>query len=235
MDAPTGGALEDEMGRFVQGSDSHGSLKDLQILINQNAMLFNEKISESIKKNIKINWVSPLKEDQFAEYRDEDFLKKLNLDKKITYALSDFWPKRGPQWDALGNCDDLYFLVEAKANLPEIVTPPTGAGSESKSLIMDSFSEVKEYLDINNSIDWSGTFYQYANRIAHLYYLRILNGIDAYLVNVYFINDDSVNGPKSKEEWQGAIQIIKNYLGIPKRNKLNKYMIDIFIDIQSEF
>ena len=223
------------MGRFVQDSDSHGSLKDLQILINEKKDLLDNKISDSLQKNIKIDWVSPLKDDQFAEYRDLDFLKKLNLEKKIRYSLSEFWPSRGPQWDALGKTNDLIFIVEAKANLPEIVSPPTGAGTESKSLIMDSFSEVKEYLNINNSIDWSGTFYQYTNRIAHLYYLRILNGIDAYLVNIYFVNDESVNGPKSKDEWKGAIQIIKNYLGIPKRNKLEKYMIDVFVDVKSEF
>ena len=223
------------MGRFVQDSDSHGSLKDLQILINEKKELLDNKISDFLKRNIRIDWVSPLKDDQFAEYRDIDFLRKLNLEKKITYNLSDFWPNRGPQWDALGKTNDLIFIVEAKANLPEIVSPPTGAGSESKSLIMDSFSEVKEYLNINNSIDWSGTFYQYTNRIAHLYYLRVLNGIDAYLVNIYFINDESVDGPKSKEEWKGAIQIIKNYLGIPKRNKFEKYIIDIFIDIKSDF
>lgn len=223
------------MGRFVQDSNSHGSLKDLQILINEKKDLLDEKISEALKHNIKIDWVSPLKDDQFAEYRDEDFLAKLNLENKINYDLSDFWPKRGPQWDALGKADDSVFIVEAKANLPEIVTSPTGAGTESKSLIMDSFSEVKEYLNINNLIDWSGTFYQYANRIAHLYYLRVLNGIDAYLINIYFINDDSVSGPKSKDEWKGAIQIIKKYLGIPDKNNLKKFMIDVFIDIKSDF
>ena len=74
------------------------------------------------------------------------------------------------------------------------------------------------------------TFYQYANRIAHLYYLKILNGIDAYLINIYFLNDKSVEGPSTKEEWKGALTVIKQYLGISKRNKLDKYMLDIFID-----
>ena len=174
-----------------------------------------------------------LNSDQFAEYRDEDFLKLLNLESKIKIPLENFWPKLGPQWDALGLNDETVFLVEAKANIPEIVSPPTGAGPESKSKIIDSFAEVKEYLNINNSIDWTGTFYQYVNRIAHLYYLKILNGIDAYLINIYFLNDKSVDGPTTKEEWNGALTVIKQYLGISKRNKLDKYIFDIFIDTKN--
>lgn len=44
------------------------------------------------------------------------------------------------------------------------------------------------------------------------------------------MNDKSVEGPSTKEEWKGALTVIKQYLGISKRNKLDKYMLDIFID-----
>lgn len=188
------------MGRFVQDCDSHGSLKDIQILINNRKEILDKKLSEALEQKINITWKSPIKEDRYAEYRDEDFLRILDIESKINFPLEKFWPKRGPQWDALGIDDEKIFLVEAKANLPEVVSPPTVAGKESKSKILDSFSELKEYLNINNTIDWSGTFYQYANRIAHLYFLRVLNGINAYLVNIYFINDNSVAGPKSIDE-----------------------------------
>ncbi len=218
------------MGRFIQDSNTHGSQKDLQILINEKKDLLDKEISGILNKDINITWKSPLKTDQFAEYRDNEFLKILNLDSGIVVPLEDFWPKRGPQWDALGADNKTVFLVEAKAHVPEIVSPPTGAGPESKSRIIDSFAEVKEYLNADNSIDWTGTFYQYTNRIAHLYYLRVLNGIDAYLVNLYFLNDESVDGPSTKEEWQGAITVIKQYLGIPKNHKLDKYMLDVFVD-----
>ncbi len=221
------------MGRFIQDSDCHGSQKDLQILINEKKDLLDKDISGILKRKIDVTWKSPLETDQFAEYRDNEFLRILNLDSRIVYPLEEFWPRLGPQWDALGSDNKTVFLVEAKANIPEIVSPPTGAGPESKSKIIDSFAEVKEYLNANNSIDWTGTFYQYANRIAHLYYLRVLNGIDAYLVNIYFLNDESVEGPSTKEEWQGALTVIKQYLGIPKRNKLDKYMLDIFIDTKN--
>ncbi|CCU78960.1 hypothetical protein HSACCH_01023 [Halanaerobium saccharolyticum subsp. saccharolyticum DSM 6643] len=44
----------------------------------------------------------------------------------------------------------------------------------------------------------------------------MINNIQAYLINIYFINDKSVNGSKSKVEWIGAIKVVKNYLGIKK-------------------
>ena len=43
------------------------------------------------------------------------------------------------------------FVAGMFGNVPEIVSPPTGAGLESKSKIIDSFAEVKEYLNVNNN------------------------------------------------------------------------------------
>jgi len=222
------------MGRFIQDGEGHGSLKDLQILINCKPELLDSILTEQTKKTVNIKWKSPIKSDQFAEYRDQDFINQLQLNDKIRHSLNEFWPNRGPQWDALGVDKETVYIVEAKANVPEIVTSGTEAGSESISKILDAFKEVKEYLDINNTIDWSGTFYQYTNRIAHLFFLRVLNDIDAHLVNIYFINDQTVEGPTCAEEWQGALKVIKKYLGVSKRNKLEKYIHEIFIDVKKE-
>jgi len=113
-----------------------------------------------------------------------------------------------------------------------MVSSGTGAkNSQSIKKIRNSFDEVKGYLNINNDIDWTGTFYQYVNRIAHLYYLREKNQIKAHLLFIYFINDVTVNGPKSKDEWLGAIQTMECYLGLNKNHKLRKYIHDVFIDV----
>lgn len=222
------------MGRIIQKSNSHGSLKDLQILINQKEDLLDTKISNLLEEKVDILWVSPLKADQYAEYRDDDFLSKLEITKKINIKLNEFWPKRGPQWDALGKYKDKYFLVEAKANLKEFKTSPSKAKEQSRNQIMKSFDMVKEYLQITNNVDWSGYYYQYTNRIAHLYYLRILNKIDAYLINIYFINDSTVKGPTTIEKWKESIKKAKQYLGLYTKYKLEKYIIDVFIDVKTE-
>ena len=182
---------------------------------------------------MKIDWKFPLKSDGYVEYRDEDFLKNLGILNKIKHPLSDFWPKNGPQWDALGVSEDGIILVEAKANIPEIVNPETKARVQSRKKIENSFWEVKKILNISNSIDWTGAFYQYTNRIAYLYYLRKRNKINANLLFIYFINDKKVNGPKNKSEWLGAIQTMECYLGLSKKHKLRKYMYDIFIDVNA--
>jgi hypothetical protein len=219
------------MGRFIQSPNSHGSLKNLQVAINKRKKYLDGEISKVIGKRLKIDWRSPLKSDGYAEYRDEDFLKNLGILNKIKYPLSDFWPKNGPQWDALGVSGDEIILVEAKANIPEIVSPGTGAVALSREKIENSFCKVKKYLNISNNIDWTGRFYQYTNRIAHLYYLRERNKIKANLLFIYFINDKTVNGPKTKGEWLGAIHMVECYLGLAKKHKLRKYIHDIFIDV----
>jgi hypothetical protein len=220
------------MGRFIQKSNSHGSLKDLQVAINIKKKYLDAKISKVIGKQMKIDWKSPLKADDYAEYRDEDFLRRLGILNKIKYSLSDFWPNNGPQWDALGASGDEIILVEAKANIPEMVSPGTGAKNpQSIKKIRNSLSEVKIYLSVSDTIDWTGTFYQYVNRIAHLYYLREKNQIKAHLLFIYFINDITVHGPKTKDEWLGAIQTMECYLGLDKNHKLRKYIHDIFIDV----
>lgn len=222
------------MSRYPQKSNSHGSLKDLQVAINVKKKYLDCEISKVIGKQMKIEWKSPLKTDKYAEYRDEDFLKKLGILNKMEYPLINFWPDNGPQWDALGASGDGIILVEAKANIPEMVSPGTGAKNpQSIKKIKNSLDEVKKYLNINNGIDWTGTFYQYVNRIAHLYYLREKNQIKAHLLFVYFINDVTVHGPKTKDEWLGAIQTMECYLGLAKKHKLRKYIHDIFIDVNA--
>ncbi|SNT28699.1 hypothetical protein SAMN05421640_3196 [Ekhidna lutea] len=217
------------MGRIKQKSDGKGSLRDIQILINHHPEFLNNELSKQFPKLKEFEWLSPIKEDEFAEYRDENFIQKIGV--QPTHPLKEFWPSRGPQWDALGKSGSSPILVEAKANIPEIVSPGTQASDVSFQLIQKSLERVKADLNVKNEYDWTSTFYQYTNRIAHLWYLRTLNNIPAYLINVYFINDETVKGPKTKEEWEGAIALMKSFLGI-RRHKLSKYMADIFINLE---
>jgi len=220
------------MSKVIQKNNGKGSLKDIQKLIN-NPLLLNALILNKIPKikSENMEWLSPKSNDKFAEFSDDEFICKLQLNLKK--KLIEFWPKGGPQWDALGKTDtNEIFLIEAKANIREIVTSSTGAKNKtSLDLINKSLKETKSYLNIKNEIDWSGEFYQYTNRISHLYFLRVINKIKAYLINIYFINDKSVNGPSSKKEWLAALMVLKNYLGVG-RHKLSKYMIDLFIDVE---
>lgn len=220
------------MTRITQKSNGKGSLKDIQVLVNNNQSLINNRIKSAIKELNKdeIIWTSPLKADGFAEYRDDDFLINVGLNPE-EINLENFWPNRGPQWDALAKTKNgKIIIVEAKANIPELISPGTKAKKKSKCLIDFSLNETKQFLNITSDKDWSSTFYQYTNRIAHLFFLREKCNKKVYLINIYFIGDKSVSGPQTQEEWKGALNVVKTLLGV-KKHKLSKYMADIFIDI----
>jgi hypothetical protein len=73
------------MDRYPQPSDGHGSLRDSQALVNRFADFFTSKIKEQIIiKSERIDWVSPLKDDDYAEYRDNGFIEKIRIRIKIT-------------------------------------------------------------------------------------------------------------------------------------------------------
>lgn len=223
------------MGRFVQTppEKSKGSLKDIQVLVNDYLHVIDEILKRQLPDLAKdeIVWRSPLKEDEYAEYRDDDFINRLSLP-IVDIQLKFFWPSGGPQWDALAVTNSgKVILVEAKANIPEMVSPATQAKGKSKELIIRSLEETKGYLNIKSDVDWAGKFYQYTNRLAHLYYLCHRCGVEAYLANVNFVGDEIVAGPATVEEWQAALQVLHAYLGTG-RHKLKKYMADIFVDVR---
>ena len=153
--------------RAVQPKGTRGSLKWIQMLVNQRPDLLDGLDREScgLEPDEAIEWVSPLADDEYAEYRDASFLRRLGVDLR-NRPLREFWPRRGPQWDALGRTDGgAVFLVEAKANIPELVSPASGAKSPASiALIDDSLKEVQRFLRVDTGIDWTGKLYQYANR-----------------------------------------------------------------------
>lgn len=219
---------------YPQPENGRGSLRAIQAWVNDHETDSVEIVTKQLSLRGTLQWVSPIRSNSMAEYRDVGFLEKVGVVDKVSVALRTFWPSGGPQWDALGVTDaDEVILVEAKANLKELKSPGTKAGEQSLALIKQSLDEVKSGLGVGAQIDWTKTYYQYANRVAHLYYLRELNGIKAFLINVYFIGDQSVNGPASVKEWQVAIEHTKKLLGLDHPNILQPYMFDLFIDVHS--
>ena len=220
------------MGRIKQPAGSKGSLKWIQHIVNECPHVLDSAINNSISndKAQVTEWLSPRAEDNYSEYRDQAFLDLLGiaLSKR---KLKDFWPSRGPQWDGLGRIKDkAYFLVEAKAHVSEIVSSSQAKSLRSISLIKKSLDETKDYLRLKPHIDPSQVFYQYMNRLAHLYLLRKLNGIPAYLVFVYFA-DDYTHIQTSTDEWDGALDLMHSISGTCK-HILSKHIIDVFIDIR---
>ncbi|GGD26403.1 hypothetical protein [Flavobacterium orientale] len=204
----------------------------LRKLINEHSNLLNEYLLENkiISKKDIIEWLSPISNDDNAEYYDEEFLEKLKIDKnKLKIPLKEFWPSGGPRWDGIGKTNtNKYFLIEAKAHIEEAVDYGSGAKAiKSINLIEKSIEEAKNFYSNNQSAYWQKPFYQYANRLAHLYYLKELNELNAYVIFIYFCNAPDVVKPTSKEEWTGHIRTIEKVFALNGKckNKVN-FLID---------
>jgi hypothetical protein len=220
------------MSRYPQPSDGRGSLRWIQHFVNDRSAELDAAIHAASDGRLAtpIDWRSPRREDDFAEYRDGAFLDLLGIELGER-SLASFWPRMGPQWDALGvTASGEPILVEAKANIPEISSPPTAASGASREVIVQSLRDTADHLDVDADRDWTRTYYQYANRLAHLYLLHELNRIDGWLVFVYFVGDADVGGPESVEEWREALVVLHDALGLMPHPLLER-KVDVFVEV----
>lgn len=180
-----------------------------------------------------IVWKSPLEVDEYREARDGSALAQLNVTLE-RHALSEFWPRRGPVWDALAIAGGTHrLLIEAKAHIPELISGDSKAAGESRELIEKTLEAVRRELAPRSKQDWSASpFFQYANRLAFLHLLRSMNEVPAHLVFVYFTNDSMMSGPETEAEWRGAIRLMEASLGL-SAHKLSPFVHKVFVDVRS--
>jgi hypothetical protein len=162
-----------------------------------------------------LEWLSPRRDDDWAEYRDADFLRRIGHP-ELTGALRDFWPRGGPQWDGLArDASGVIYLFEAKAHMGEMVST-CQASPKPRAQIETALNEAKVAFGAAPGADWLTGYYQYANRLTHLYFLRRA-GVNAWLVFLYFINDAEMQGPDSEEMWYCHLEVVHRQLGFPHR------------------
>ncbi|SMY08364.1 hypothetical protein [Flavimaricola marinus] len=209
--------------RVVSPKGTRGSLKWIQEAVEHAPHLLRPEALPAIE------WVSPLAEDDYAEYRDAAFLDRLGLG-SLAAPLKAFWPQRGPQWDALGVTPGGVVLVEAKAHVREFFSPPSQAGDKSLAQVQRAFDAVRADLGLAASGDWTAQYYQYANRIAFLWWLRE-QGIDAHLLFVSFLNDVDMGGPIHAETWEAVFAAADYTLGLPKSHRLRRFIHHVTPDV----
>jgi hypothetical protein len=121
-------------------------------------------------------------------------------------------------------------LVEAKAYIEEGVDFKSKAGSKSMAKIRGALAEAKKAFGATENASWEQPFYQYANRLAHLYFLCEKNGLDIYLLFLYFANAPDVPNPCSVEQWQGASRLAEKCLGLGNhkyRGRVKTHIVDV--------
>ena len=203
------------------GAAVHGSQQQIQLYVNNYAELLSRAViasTPSIPHDAQIEWVSPLRAERYREYYDDGFLKMLGLEAN-RQQLADFWPRGGPHWDALAKFESAgksgVIVVEGKAHVTEICGNGCDAEPESRKKIEASLRQTCEWLKVpyeQYRPMWTGSLYQSANRLTHLYFLREVARVDASLVNIYFLEDKYK--PTRQDEWIVALATAKTKLGI---------------------
>jgi hypothetical protein len=143
MPCPRDPSRTDMTGRAYAGSQ-----RQIQTYINERTSELSHAIAMALQsRNLEeseIRWVSPLAADGYCEYRDEEFLGAIGAERLIT-KLPDFWPRRGPCWDALARLDGGgCVLVEAKSHVQEVYGNGCGAMGGSLSLVRSSVGRTKD-------------------------------------------------------------------------------------------
>jgi hypothetical protein len=216
--------------RVKQTQGSRGSLKWIQRLVENHPDILNEKLRRmgALEAGRRLEWLSPLRNDDWAEYRDAQFLRRIGAG-HLARELKSFWPRRGPQWDALAqDGSGRVFLVEAKAHAAELASS-CQAGAVSKEHVLRALDATKVAFGVPSNSDWLSGYYQYANRLAHLHFLRH-HGVEAFLMFLYFVGDAEMKGPSLEDEWKPSIRNAHTHLGLPTSEQ---GVLTVFQDVRS--
>ncbi len=177
-----------------------------------------------------LEWCSPLADDEFSEYGDAAFLRRLDL-ARLAPALAAFWPRGGPVWDGLARAGEAVVLVEAKAHLREALTSPCGATAPaSRARIAASLAETRAALGGDDRSNWMRVFFQQANRLAHLHFL-VRQGVDAHLLLVGFCGDTDFADPGSAQAWAAMDMAILHALGLSPAHPLAGRVHHLYPDV----
>ena len=211
-----------------------GSQKWIQVAVNRRPDLLLSSLERAgaLTPGQTVDWSSPLEASGFREYRDSAALEKANIRQLPARPLKQFWPARGPVWDAIGSMSDgRAIFVEAKAHIPEAASPACRASQASLPLINRSLKEARRSYAPKATADWSGLFYQYANRLTHHYFLNRVNRVPTVLVFLYFVNDTTMKGPESEAEWRGAVRLLHAALGL-RADIARHGVYDAYLDVR---
>lgn len=154
-----------------------------------------------------------------------------------------FWPVGSGihNWDAVGwihpgkgeaQTPRELILVEAKANTGELKSD-CKAKDESLKKIRNSLEAVRDDLSPARVNDWTQCYYQFANRLATLHFLKG-QGVPANLLCIYFVGDLNGAGRKSPQtvrEWDAAIQDQSQWIGLHKDHPLSNRIIKVFLKV----
>jgi hypothetical protein len=146
--------------------------------------------------------------------------------------------RTGHNWDAVGRlrfgAAHEWLLVEAKANVEEILSGCQAADARSVALIGETLNATKAALGVTASCDWMRPYYQFCNRLAAFHVLNRA-GTPAQLLYVYFCNDvgdQRRTCPTSQDGWRAELAKQDHHLGLAVNHPLHDRVHKLFLDVK---
>jgi hypothetical protein len=178
-----------------------------------------------------ITWLYPA-QGVAEEPKDLTFVNFTEPQLKQWHA---FWPSPGNRsWDGVAHCNGEWLLFEAKSNEAELCSPGTSASPASLAHITKALNQVKLFLGVPGEAVWHGHYYQYANRLAALYFLNVVANISARLIFLYFTGDvfpDKRPCPQDEQAWRLLINRCHVELKLPDKHKLSDRTHEVFVPV----
>jgi len=182
-----------------------------------------------------LTWVSPLAEQNYAEFCDDNFLRACGLGEDACDQLRSFWPAGGPCWDALATVplqggSRGVLLVEAKAHLGELKEKDaTGATGASLTQIETSLREAAGALGASTGgAGWHRTYYQVCNRLAHLYFLNVKVGVPTWLAWLFIVDAPEWEDRACAGLWARRFAEVLFAVGLPSSFPLRDRIAVVF-------
>ncbi len=209
------------MGQMALG---YGSEFHLLRWLGRHRNEFNKRVKDLLNTD-NITWLDfNFSNDEIPdkELIGIEFLKNELNYKKVIKLWEREWPQSGKlmNWDLVGytkqNNKKIWILIEAKAHLRELKQDCKATSSDSIEKIKSALLKTaKNYgAKVSENKPWTEKYYQFANRLYVLDFLK-RNGINAKLINIYFIGDmisKNRKSPQNKKEWSIKIKEMKDYL-----------------------
>ena len=223
----------------------YGSEWHILRMLGRHRDWFSKKVLE-VTKGTEVKWqdfdftdgIGEASNHGDAETKGLNFLTSEHAVQKAWRA---WWPQSGNvhNWDAIGRLQrdgtSEWLLIEAKGNIEEL-RQSTGAKPISQGggleQIQDRLGETQKAVGLTGEQDWTKPYYQYANRLAFLYFLE-QQGVAARLMFVYFTGDatSSQTCPISAEEWYPHLHQMKSHLGLTGRSALEQRVHELFVEV----
>lgn len=180
---------------------------------------------------------APLRDDR--EFLGLEFVK----DAQVQEKWKSFWAQTGnsQNWDAVGKIHfdnrDEWLLVEAKGHIGEIESKCGAINLVSKQKIYSALAKASHAFGNQSKPveNWLEPYYQYANRLAVLYFLmkECVPSINTRLLFIYFYgeNRENLECPQNEQEWLPTMQKMSDWLGVDESCELAQRVHSLFLRV----